>query len=278
MTLSSLRKIAAILTGGSAMIASAASAQKANSETVSPRAERTSADNYLQLGVGLDYSEGTYGDTRATRITVVPVSAKFVTGPFALRVAIPYIFLSGPGSVIDTGAGGGSVQGGGTSRSVRGFGDATVSATYTIELKRNDLFLDVSGKIKIPTGSTDKLLGTGLTDVTPSASLTKVAGPITFYVQGRRRFAGRSINFPVRDVWGAAGGVVVRASKAVRLGIDYDWQQSSYRLRPPISALTGSATIRLSKALRLQVYGDVGLTSNSLAQGGGVQLLWRIGH
>ena len=61
----------------------------------------------------------------------------------------------------------------------------------------------------------------------------------------------------------------------MKLGLDYDWQQSPFAGRGHVSELTASTIFRLTRALRLQLYGTTGLSRNSVDGAGGAQLLWR---
>jgi hypothetical protein len=263
-----------------------------------PAAAPERSPDFAQFSLGFNYSSGHYGDPRATEIVSVPFGAKYVSGPFTLRLTIPYVHLSGPGSLVDSvdthnggsggtgstpggsgsGPGGAQVVPGGQDRKVGGISDIVTSATYSIDLIRNDLFLDLTGKVKLPTASVAKRLGTGKTDFTAAAGLTKMFGPFSLYAEGRRRFAGASLLFPVRDTWGATGGFGVRAARALSLGLYYDWQQSAFRGNAPSSELTGSATFRVSRALRVQAYATAGFSSNSVDRAAGLQLLWRLGR
>lgn len=60
----------------------------------------------LSVNVGADYSSGKYGGADRTTIWSIPISAKYVTGPVAFRVATSWIRISGTGSVIPSGLGG----------------------------------------------------------------------------------------------------------------------------------------------------------------------------
>lgn len=269
--------------------------------------ERESSTNYVQFDLGIDYSHGKFGDIQATNVLSVPFRVKYVTGPFTFRVSVPYVRISGPGSLVTTtegqGGGGGSGDdgdhgGGGhgsddggsgsgrgsgavivvpgtRARTDSGIGDVVAAATYTISADAAQLYVDLTGKVKLPTASVSKRLGTGRTDFIGAIDITKVFGAVSVYGGARRRFAGRSAAFPLRDTWGASGGVSVDAGRGVKLGLDYDWQQSPFRGQGPVSELTASTTFHLTHALRLQLYGTTGLSRNSVDGAGGAQLLWR---
>lgn len=137
-----------------------------------------------------------------------------------------------------------------------------MSLSYSLDLGQN-VYLDVTGKVKIPIASRAKRLGTGRVDFTASADLIKDIGPASFYVTGRRKFAGRPAGSSIRSVWGAGGGASVRASRALTLGADYDWQQSSFAGGQGSSEVTGWAYIRLTRTVGLTLYGGAGLNQAS---------------
>jgi hypothetical protein len=273
-----------------------------------------------RFNTGLSYSQGDYGDTRDTKVTAVPIGVKYSRGGLSLRVSVPYVYISGPGSLIqtpegrDAGSGGndsgsssnsgsgsnssgsgssgsgssgsgsagsgsgtsttgGGIQGTGipSSRNRNGIGDVTVGLTYSFDFG-SDFFADVTGKVKIPTASTRKRLGTGKVDITAGLDLVKNVGSASLYVGGRRRFNGSTTTRPLRDTWGYGGGVSVRASRVISLGLDYDWQQSSFRGSGPSSEITASSSFRLDSKTRFQIYGSTGFTTNSADLAGGATI------
>ena len=155
-----------------------------------------------------------------------------------------------------------------------GFGDVNIAMTYSVGLGA-DMFVDLTGKVKLPTASQAKRLGTGKVDVTAGMDLVKDIGDASLYVGGRRRFAGRPTGSAIRDVWGAGGGTSYRASKSLSIGVDYDWQQSAFQGSGSSSEVTGWASFRIGSAVRMQVYGGTGFTTNSADLVGGVALSWR---
>ncbi len=293
-----------------ALVASPAFAQSSN-PTASSDSASTSDDSYVQFGIGADYSQGRYGDTRDTTVTSVPVSLKYVNGNFSVRVSTPFVHISGPGSLLTTpeggggridnsgpgsansgggsgggGSGGGSgssgrgsggggvIVPGATSRRTSGVGDTNITLAYSFDVM-DDLSFDLSGKVKLPTASTAKRLGTGRADFVASAGFTKTFGTANIYVEGRRRFAGSTVVSPVRDTWGFSTGVSGRIADGVRLGMDYDWQQASFTGGQASSEITGWASFRLNRNLRIQIYGSTGFNANSVDTAGGIGLTYR---
>ncbi len=265
-----------------------------------------------RLSAGVNYSTGDYGDTRSTEVISTPVALKYSKGPLFIRVSVPFVHISGPGSLLDTpdGSGGGSdnsgsgssgsgsgssgsgSSGSGSSGSGSsggsvdsnltsvaskrsGIGDVSVSLGYSIKFGQG-LFIDTLGRVKLPTASTAKRLGSGKADFTLGADLVKDIGNGSIYAGGRHKFTGSTAALPLRDIWGIGAGASVRASKGVTFGADYDWQQSSTIGKKASSDITGWTSFRLNNRLRMQLYGSTGLNANSADFAGGMSLSWRL--
>ncbi|MFA7586454.1 MAG: transporter [Novosphingobium sp.] len=233
------------------------------------------AQDYVQFGTGVDYSTGDYGDSHDTDMLAVPFTAKVQAGNFHASAQIPYLRVHGPENVVP--GDGGATPGNSTApvSTRKGLGDLILGAGYTFALAETT-FLVASGKVKLPTASERKFLGTGTTDFTAQGELLQVFGSVTTSVRGGRRFNGSSAAFPLRDVWQAGAGVYYQTGK-LALGLDYDWREKSLPTSSDRSEATLSATYRLNPALRLQGYGYAGFTDSSPDVGGGVQLLYRFG-
>lgn len=233
------------------------------------------AEDYVQFGLGVDYSSGDYGNAQDTEILAVPLSIKVKRGDFFVRASIPYLHIKGPGSVVagDNGAVPGAPPGPVTSND--GIGDLSLMAGYSLPLT-DRTYLDLSGRVKVPTASESKNLGTGTTDFTAEAALTQQFGQFSLSARGGRRFNGSSARFPLRDVWQAGAGAYYQVG-AMTLGLDYDWREASLSTASERSELTGSLTYKLTSQVRLQGYGYTGFTNGSPDVGGGLQLLYRFG-
>ncbi len=155
-----------------------------------------------------------------------------------------------------------------------GLGDVNVSALYSFELTKGTYF-EPQVKVKLPTASRADRLGTGEIDVTMSADIVQVVGPMTFYVHGRRKFAGKPEGSTIRSTWGAGGGASVRAGDGVSVGADYFWQQSAFAGRQASSEVSGWASMRVSRDISLTVYGGTGLNENSADLFGGASVGFR---
>lgn len=229
------------------------------------------ANDYIQFSIGADYSSGDYGTTPDTEIVAVPVGVKLQQGDFFLRASLPWLHVNGPAIPGD----GGALPGPGVANSRSGIGDLSVAAGYSLPVT-DTFYFDMIGKVKLPTASESKGLGTGTTDFTAEVELTKVLGDTSVSLRGGRRFNGSSAAFPLQDVWQAGGGIYHTAGKLM-LGLDYDWRDAALPTVANRSELTGSLGYKLTDAFRLQGYAYTGLSDGSPNIGAGLQLVYRIG-
>jgi hypothetical protein len=176
-----------------------------------------------------------------------------------------------PASLAAAAAGGGAAL---VDNRRSGIGDISVAATYSFDLG-SDFYFEPTVKVKLPTASRKKRLGTRKFDVTLSADLVKEIGNASVYVHGRRKFAGKPGGSTIRSTWGAGAGTSLALNSNLLVGVDYDWQQSAFAGRRGSSEVTGWANIRLSAPLSLTVYAIAGLNRNSADAAGGATLSLR---
>lgn len=284
------------------------------------------ASESWRISLGATYSSGTYGGTARTRVATAPLTLRYSRARFSLRVSVPFVHLTGPGSLIDTQGGAGDGEDGavagsgsgenesaeleeadgsggedegscipgeeeeadqpcpaqaaavalaaGAPRMRNGIGDVAISAGYALPLG-DAAMLDLAARAKLPTASRAKGFGTGRTDLTLSATLSRDLGPASLWIGARRRFSGKVAGLVERDVWGAGGGASVKVARALVLGADVDWQQSAMR-RTPLGEVTGWISLGLSPRLRLNAYAGTGITARSAGFLGGMSVAWRL--
>lgn len=155
-----------------------------------------------------------------------------------------------------------------------GVGDVSVAATYSLTLAQGTFF-EPTVRVKLPTASVSKRLGSGEVDVTVSANLVQELDRVTLYAGGFRRFAGKPEGSTLRSVWGAGAGASLSVGDRITIGGDYNWQQSSFAGRQSVSEATGWLYTRLSSNLGLTVHGGTGFNDNSADLFGGASLSLR---
>ncbi|WP_088308616.1 hypothetical protein [Novosphingobium sp. B 225] len=170
-----------------------------------------------------------------------------------------------------TGGAGGGAAGGRRS----GIGDVSVTMAYSFTLGQATYF-DLSGRVKLPTASTAKRLGTGKVDVTFGGDLVQDVGNASLYAGARYKILGKPAATTLRNTWGMGAGASYRLPGGTFIGADYDWQQSSTPGRTASSEVTGWVNFALNRRLRMQVFASTGFNTNSTDFAGGLSLSYRL--
>lgn len=153
------------------------------------------------LSVGAYFSSGDYGELHDTTIHYLPVSYDYTASNWNLKVAIPYLEVSGAGNVLVNvgGIGTGDLSGFESSEdstTSRGKGDTVLSATYQFPSFAEGMpFIDLGIEVKIPTADEEKSLGTGKTDYGLQLDLYQMLGDSTLFATAGYKFRGKSTLF-----------------------------------------------------------------------------------
>lgn len=306
--------------------------------------DKGDAPGVWRIGVGATYSEGNYEALDDTKVVAVPVSIKYKRGGFSVRVAVPYVHVEGPGTLLDTpqgsdagfggGGGGGSGDDGGSDSGSGssgsgssgsgssgsgssgsgssgsgpgpsgsgvddsggltggdvvptptptpapgvargGLGDVSVTLGYSLPLGDRTYF-DLTGRIKLPTASAEKRIGTGKTDLVIGGDLTQDLGPFSLYTGARYRFIGEPDGANLRNTFGAGAGASYRLAGGTFVGANFDWQESVVPGRRASGEVTGWVNFGLTPKIRSQVFVSTGINSVSTDFAAGLSLSARL--
>lgn len=222
-------------------------------------------DDLTTWSVGAEYSSGDYGSPQKTDTYYLPFAVKHETGPWAFKLTVPYLEVTGPGNVI--GAGGDRVVVGttiGPRRTASGIGDVVGAAFYNaLDDRKAPVGLDVGVKVKFPTANSDKGLGTGETDYAVQADLFKTMGSFTPFGAIGYRWFGDPPGADFRNVFYASLGGAYRFSRQTSGGFAYDYRDAVVSGGARVSELTGYVSQRLSESMKLQVYALTGFSDAS---------------
>ena len=226
-----------------------------------PKTERNlpATDTSLSFSTGVDYSEGTYGSTVKTKILVVPASVRVKTGDFRFGATLPYLRIDGA-NVVGGGAGGPIVINPTSPRTVRsGLGDLSLSATYAVPEDRYGLGVEFTGRVKLPTASTSRGLGTGKTDVSALVDVSKSFGNVTPFVDVGYKWTGDPSYINLKNTWFGSAGLSVAAGKSVIIA-SYDYQGATSPLSFDSHEVFGAFSTPVSDRLNFTLYGSAGLS------------------
>ena len=230
---------------------------------------------------GLDYTSGMYGEARETQVLAVPMSAKYINGNLTFRAAIPYLFVDGPANVAvlddgETGGGGDVVGLPGVRRQSRsGFGDTTLSATYSFNrIGGTRTYEDVTGKVRVPTGDESAGLGTGATDFIAETELGHSFRWGGAYVAVGRRFLGDSDRFVREAGWQLNSGAWISQGEN-ELGGYVSWKQASVRRFDDPAEVGAYVARRITPHWRMQISAMTGLSDASPDLGTAISFSYR---
>ncbi|MFC5695236.1 hypothetical protein ACFPU0_06635 [Pseudomonas sp. GCM10022186] len=219
------------------------------------------------VSTGLDYSRGRYGTPTTSETWYVPVIAKYETGPMIYKLTIPYLRITNPSVGPD-----GEPLPGDCGSVEKGLGDTVASADYALlDGSRGDgLFVDLIGKVKLPTADEDNCLGTGKTDFSGQIDLTKAFGVISgFATLGWKKFGDPS-DSDFHDPIFASLGLVTRVAPRTSVGAAYDWREKVTSDGDGIREFTLFLNQKLSPVWKVQLYALKGYSDASPDSGGGL--------
>jgi hypothetical protein len=259
-----------------AFVAGAIATPTAAQETRSVQRDRSLG---LTFSTGVDYSIGDYGAPTDTKILVVPFSGRVRSGPFTFRATIPYLRIDGPGNIVGGGDGGPIIidPNDPTPREVRdGLGDLSLSAGYSLpEEALGGFEVELGGRVKLPTSSERRRLGTGETDFAVNLEVARPIGNAVPFVELSYRMPGDPAGFDLRNTVSTSVGTTLSAGAATLIG-SYDYSGAASRLAEDSHSLFLGANFPVGGGLSLTGYGTAGLSNGAPDYGVGLLLSARV--
>jgi len=234
-------------------------------------------DTAIKLGMGVNYSTGDYGTGQDVDIWSVPFTADLETGRWSLGLVVPYIVITSAGDVV-----------GGTDAPVvtkkkknnqnkrtteSGLGDIVMSAGYAVLPGYDGApFVELVGKVKFPTASDSKSLGTGEFDYTFLADMSQTMGKLTPFATLGYRINGDPEGTDLNNIFLASIGAVFELSEGLSAGAALDYRQATVDSADASLEISPYVSLSIRDAVSLDFNGVLGLTDGSPDIGGGLQL------
>jgi hypothetical protein len=172
-------------------------------------------------GAGASHFSGRFGGAERTTVDSVYVSASAASDRWRLDLTLPYLRVSGGGTV-DIGGIIIPIEGLGSSE---GFGDLTVRVTRSLpESGALPVTLSVSAQVKLPTGTSG--VSTGQTDYAFDLEASRDVGRFSPSVIVGYRVLGDLDFFPLKDGWSLSAGTGV-ALGGLFASASYDWSEAA---------------------------------------------------
>lgn len=214
------------------------------------------------LSTGFDYSSGTYGGSQSTDILYIPFIGKYEFERWVFKLAVPYIRVTGPGTVIP---GVGTVAGRSTApvTTESGLGDIVAAATYAFDMGDPSVALDLTGRIKFGTADESKGLGTGENDYSIQVDVSKAFDRITGFGTLGYSVLGSSPSIPLNNVFYGAVGASYKFNDDTSGGLSLYLRQAPSSTSGEQADLTAFVTYKFAPLWKLQGYVLTGLANGS---------------
>jgi hypothetical protein len=223
---------------------------------------------------GFDYSAGKFGDTRTTEIAFVPFSVQTARGPFTFKVASGWLSVAGPALILD--GAGEAANTALVSRHASGASDTALSAMYSVQqLYDRGVYIDLTSRLKLPTASFKKGLGTGKVDGAVQIDMAVLAGDLMPFVTLGYKINGMRDTLKLRNVVFGSLGVQYAWDDKVATGLVFDYRQSSLKTSADPQEGSLYLSYRFTDAWSFNAYGVVGFSRNSPDAGGGLTFTYR---
>ncbi len=153
-----------------------------------------------------------------------------------------------------------------------GLGDIITAFSYNlIDHTPSGIAFDITARLKIPTASANRNLGTGHIDYAVQGDLYKTISKFIFSATFGYRILGDPSGITFHNVFYGAAGAGYRLSENITLGTSYNMGQSPVRLQDSRD-LSLYLSQRVSNNFRLNIYGLRGFSERSPDWGGGINL------
>jgi hypothetical protein len=256
----------ALLTVWSSVAFAQGTSQPSQAEPLAVSDSAVDKEFRIAVSSGMIYSSGDYGGPETTNIVVVPFSLRVSSGGLRVSATLPYLRIESPGNVVGGGDGPPIIIGSNapSARGVReGFGDLSLGAAFTLPSKLFDaLDVDLSGRIKLPTSSSTKSLGTGKTDFALATEFSYSIETWAPYLRLGYRFFGDLPSINIRNGPSASVGTTKQIGRIVAI-VSYDYSRATTPAVEDAHEVFAALSGPLSGALNWTGYGIVGLSAGS---------------
>ena len=280
------------LVGSAGLLVAQASLAQASSRTIAPPGSPSNATATVSptsvaqalnppersapsfdMSLGTSLVSGHFGLPTRSSIWSTAFGARFAVGGLRITGSVPWMRVRSATRIF-TGIDSTPVLVGGAPlgprRTVRGFGDLTLGAAYTLSGSPDGLEVEVSGRVKLPTAS-DASLKSGKVDYSAGVQVTKVIGGGAPYASVTYRIFGDPRGLDLKNGFAASAGLSASVGPAVLLG-SYHYAHRASSFVGDSHELFGGASIPIASRLRGTAFVTKGLANGAAAVSGGIGL------
>jgi len=218
---------------------------------------------------------GRYGESTATTVDESVLRIEGDDGVNLFWGALSYLAVTADRDVVLSDGRVVSNAGAATQRStVHGVGDTHLGLKRRLLSPESDLQIGLIGKVKLPTASRERGLGSGKVDYTAQVDVSVDRADWTFWAEGGYRYRGKSAGDGTRDGPLAAIGVAHRLRDGLSVEAAYDYRSPSSEGGVHQSEVSLALYYRSSRSLRIEAYILKGYTDGSPDRGFGAAVVY----
>lgn len=224
-------------------------------------------DEKFGLATGFDYSTGKYGTASSTDMLSIPVVGKYETGPWAFKLTVPYVRISGSSGVFP---GVGRIKSGVPASRTQssGLGDAVAAASYNIYTgSASTTGVDLTGKVKLATADTG--LGSGANDYAAQADVYQSLDRFTAMGSLGSKVLGSPGGITLNTVLYGSFGGAYQFTRLTSGGVDMSLAQKPSATGARQQELTAYVSHKIGNDLKAQGYVLKGFADGSPGKGVG---------
>jgi hypothetical protein len=224
----------------------------------------------MLLSAGVGRFTGDYGQTEETTIDVLSLNARWYFNRAEIQISLPYLRIDGPADVLWIDGQPVSVEGDSVpdeQRKESGLGDVVLRGEYYLRTGTSTSpWIIGLVRVKLPTGSEARGLGSGATDVETGIGLIQRQGPISWLADIGYVFVGSPTDLDAKNELRLGAGASVPFGKDERSSSYLYFENRTNRYNGPDRrsiALGASTALNPAKRLRLSASLFFGLSDSS---------------
>lgn len=233
-------------------------------------AEIAAPTSSVSVSTGVDYSRGDYGFPTDTEVISAPLELAYETKSWIWRANFSWLNIKGPAAIVGAGAAARP-----TANSESGVGDVYLGATYRTGAAVGEINFDSTVRVKLPTASESRGLGTGKTDVYGQVDAYRTFGNTTPFVSVGYRVLGDNATYQLHDGVYTSGGVHFRTSPSTVITAAVSWGERLIAGGSNTSDGMIALTHDVDSRWRLMGYALKGFTNASPDFGAGARLTYK---
>ena len=192
--------------------------------------------SHYSIAAGFDFNHGKYNLDLSSKVYYAPLTFRYDNGPWSFSLSTGYMRISAPNNVFlgpdekpffdddknddEDGLNFQEIH--------EGLGDIYLSTTYSINsLYDNQIYIDFTGRVKIPTADSSKNLGTGKVDFTAQIDISKLYGKIMPFAAAGYKILGKTPQHDLQNSFFFSLGASYYLTYDTSIGISYDYRQTA---------------------------------------------------